>query len=229
MGSHVLNTGQGMIYTDRWPAPQVVVAKSGMNCEMAGDPTFLDLTWLKENVRGCISMPEKFEPIVNAVIPVHEMWERVIFIYYRKIVPIVSEEYIFRELTMEDVVGLEGLEPDLQWISNTWGGHAGLAKSGFAWGASLEEKIVSVACSFFVGKQYEAIGVITQSNYRRQGLSTASISKLIGDIVRRGKEPTWTTSLDNEGSLATAKLLGFQEIGRGKLFIVGGSLEEISE
>lgn len=126
-----------------------------------------------------------------------------------------------RRLTSNDVAYLDALTPSIAWISATWGGHAGLAASGVAWGAFADGRLVSVAASFFVGAAHEDIAVVTELGHRGRGLSTACCTALIADIRARGHRPTWTTSPDNAGSRAVADGLGFVHERDDVLYAVG--------
>ncbi|MGH8908893.1 MAG: hypothetical protein ACRD0K_20970 [Egibacteraceae bacterium] len=70
----------------------------------------------------------------------------------------MPRDELVRRLEPADAYHVWGLCPDVSWISGTWGGPAGLAASGHAWGAFAEGRLVSVACTFFVGHLYEDIG-----------------------------------------------------------------------
>ena len=69
--------------------------------------------------------------------------------------------------------------------------------------------IAALAVPFYVGGRYEDIGVVTEPEYRRKGLSTACAAALIADIRARGRVPSWSTSPDNTGSRGVAAGLGF--------------------
>jgi RimJ/RimL family protein N-acetyltransferase len=125
---------------------------------------------------------------------------------------------------VEDTYHLWGLSPAADWIAKTWGGPAGLAAGGYAWGAFADRRLVSVACTFFVGDQYEEIGVVTEPAFRGQGLSAACAGALCGDILARGRRSSWTTSPDNAASLRVAAKLGFTVQRHDRLFVVGARI-----
>jgi predicted GNAT family acetyltransferase len=73
----------------------------------------------------------------------------------------------------------------------------------------VDGKIASIAVPFYVGDTFEDIGVVTEPDHRRKGLSTACAGALIADIRGRGRVPSWSTSPDNTGSRGLAARLGF--------------------
>ena len=108
----------------------------------------------------------------------------------------------------------------MTWIAGTWDGGDGLAGSGHGWGAFVDGRLVSVASSFFVGQQYEDIGVATHAEHRGRGLAFACAAGLCADIVARGRVPSWSTSPDNHASLRVAEKLGFVLDREDRLLVV---------
>lgn len=134
-----------------------------------------------------------------------------------------------RRLEPADVPWLAGLRPELGWISKSWGGPAGLASSGFGWGAFVAGQLAAVACPFFLGETFEEIGVVTEPKFQRLGLSTACAAALCRDIHVRGRQPSWTTSPDNVASRRVAEKLGFKLNRSDQLYVVGLSILEPAE
>jgi predicted GNAT family acetyltransferase len=90
-----------------------------------------------------------------------------------------------------------------------------------AWGGFIGGRLAAVACTFFAGRGHEEIGVVTEPGYRGRGLSAACAAGLCGDIVARGRIPSWTTSPDNAASMRVAEKLGFTFQRRDVLYVVG--------
>jgi predicted GNAT family acetyltransferase len=120
------------------------------------------------------------------------------------------------------------MDPDNQWIATTRGGSAGLAASGYAWGAFDGPRLVAVACTFFLGSRHEELGVATEPEYRGRRLSPACVRPLCADIVKRGHIPTWTASHDNAASRRVAEKTGFQVVGTDVLYGVGVDLPAVT-
>ena len=224
VGWHVINSGHGHLYADRWPEPRAVLAESAGNYALAGDPLALAPEDLRPLVRGFVSAPENFAPLLYESFPDLGLWERVVLVLRgapRFNQPAGVE---FRRLEAADAPRLMELGDDLAWVGKTWGGVAGLAASGRAWGAFAGEQLVSAACTFFQGSRYEDIGVVTRPAFRRMGLSTACAGLLCREILARGCLPSWNTSPDNAASLRVAEKLGFEWQRAGRLYVIGAAV-----
>lgn len=221
VGLHVLQTGHGRFLADRWPDPEVLLAESGGNYALVGDPAPLDPADLVGCVAGFVDAPERFVPRLQAAFPDLVVWERVILALPGRPPGASGHHQLVRRLDAADADHLRGFTPESAWISKTWGGPAGLAASGHAWGAFVEGRLASVACSFFVGARYEDIGVVTEPEFRGLGLSAACAGALCVDIQARGRTPSWTTSPDNLASLRVAEKLGFALQRHDRLYVVG--------
>jgi RimJ/RimL family protein N-acetyltransferase len=212
VGLHVLHTGRGEFFVDRWPRPRVVLVHAGLDYALVGDPAALTPVQLRLHVeRGALEAATPFDSVVRAAFPALEVWPRVIFERPAGPLPAVAvPDAQLRRLERADARGLSELAPELRWIAAPWGGPLGLATSDYAWGAFADGRLVAVACSFHVGARYEDIGVVTEAAYRRRGLSTACTAALCGDIEGRDRRPSWSTSLDNLASQGVAQKLGFR-------------------
>jgi RimJ/RimL family protein N-acetyltransferase len=221
VGLHVLNTGHGAIFADRWPNPRTVLADTMGNYQLRGDPAALSLDDLRLRLSGFVDAPHAFEPVLRSAFPSLTVWPRVMLELPSGEPPAPEVAAEVRKLTPENTYQVWAVSPSLAWIADTWGGPPSLTAGGFAYGAFVDQCLVSVACSFFVGDSYEDIGVVTEPAFRRQNLSAACAAALCRDIVSRGRRPSWTTSLDNISSLAVARKLGFTKTRDDRLLVVG--------
>lgn len=221
VGSHVLRTGHGACWVDRWPAPRVVLAETVDNYTLLGDAHALTANDLRPHIKGFVEAAEAFAPLLKAAFPDLRLWPRVILAQPARPKPSATSDVPVRRLTADDASLLAALSPESAWISKTWGGPRGLAESGFAWGALVAGQLASVACTFFLGETYEEIGVVTEPAFRGSGLSTACAGALCQDIRARGHQPSWTTSPDNVPSVRVAEKLGFQVQREDVLYVVG--------
>ncbi len=71
----------------------------------------------------------------------------------------------------------------------------------------MDGQLVTVACTFFLGKTYEEIGVATELTFRGLGLSPACVPALCRGIQARGHQVSWTTSPDSRASIRVAEKL----------------------
>jgi|SRR5579859_1030951 len=207
VGAHVLRTGLGSFWVDCLPAPRAMLVEAAGNYSLAGAASALgpgDLPPLE----GFIEAPPAFVPVLRAAVPALAPWERVIFELPGAPAAAPADAPL-RRLGPADAPALDGLSDECHWVSNTWGGPAGLAASGHAWGAFAAGRLVSVAGTFFLGEVYEDVAVATEPGWRGRGLSPACAAALCADICARGRRPCWSTSADNPASQRVAQKLGF--------------------
>lgn len=226
IGSHVIHTGNGACFVDRWPEPQAVLVETAGNYTLLGDPQTLTPADLQPYIKGFVETTKAFVLLLKAAFPDVQTWPRVIFAQPKTLTLAATGDYDIRRLASSDAHHLRGLTPESSWISKTWGGPNGLAASGFAWGAFVEGQLASVACTFFLGQTYEEIGVVTEPGFRGLGLSSACARALCHDIWKRDHRPSWTTSPDNAASMRVAEKLGFVVQRHDHLYVVGISIPE---
>ena len=220
IGHHILNTGHGTIQADRWPQPRTILANAAGNCSLAGDPTAVTPQDL-QGLTGMIEAPTNFAPLLQESFADLQVWDRVVYSLVDEPQFSLPEGYEVRRVTAVDTPHLQSLSPKCNWVAKTWGGVAGLAASGLAWGAWRNGRLVAVACTFFLGKHFEEIGVATEPEHRGRGLSVACAGALCQDIQARGHVPSWTTSSDNSASLRVAQKLGFSHHHDDVLYVTG--------
>jgi len=221
VGLHVLRTGNGACFADRWPEPGALLAACAGNYSLLGDPEALTPPDLLERISGFVDAPEEFLPLLQRSFPDLRIWDRVILELQAEPRFRLPEGVTLQRLQSEDESHLKRLSRDSTWISKTWGGSASLAASGVAWGAFVGNRLASVAVPFFVGERYEDIGVATEPECQGRGLSTACAGELVKDILARGRRASWSTSPDNTASLRVAEKLAFQFVRRDRLVVIG--------
>jgi hypothetical protein len=221
VGLHVLNTGNGACWVDRWPEPRAVLVETVTNYHIAGEVEHFDIAALRQQVSGVVDTTDSLSRSITRFFPNSVLWERVIFAFGRlPRMPRLKEAEV-RRLGSADTYHLWGLTHESSWISKPWGGPVGLAASGMAWGAFVDNRLVSVANTFFLGDTYEDIGVVTEPGYRGRGLSVACVAGLCRDILGRGHQPSWSTSTDNNASIRVAEKAGFVFERNDVLFVIG--------
>ena len=225
VGLHVINTGHGTLWVDRIAAPRLVKAAVAGNICLLGDPSLLAAVLLPEPLTGFLDAADSFVPRLQALFPRLQWWYRLIF--EQTALPAAHPApsgAVVRRLGAADAAAVAGLDDEIAWIHKTWGGPAGLAAGGHAWGAFVAGRLAAVACSFFVGDAYEDLGVVTVRAHRRRGLSTACAAALCADVRGRGRLPSWTTAVENEASIRVADKLGFVLQRQDRLLVVNRPL-----
>lgn len=131
IGSHVINTGNGLCLVDRWPAPQAVLVEIAGNYTLLGEPQVLTPTDIQPHIKGVVEADPAFAPLLRAAFSDLRMWSRVVLAQPEVRGMVTASDYSVRRLASADTHLLQSLDPGLAWISNTWGGPHGLAGSGF--------------------------------------------------------------------------------------------------
>lgn len=218
---HVVATGYGRAWADRWPRPSALLAEVSGNYLLTGEPAAVDPAALRPLVTGFLAAPEAFEQVVAEAFPDRVVWDRVIYrLPPGRDVPAADHPKV-RALTPADAEAVAGLSDEIGWVSKTWGGPIGFARYGHAYGAFVDHRLVAVVGTFFQGARHEDAVVATEPKFRRKGLANACARAWAADVVRRGRIPSWTTSPDNDGSWRIARGLGFELVRRDVLHVIG--------
>ncbi len=226
VGPHVLNTGFGRAWADRFPDPRALLVVTAGNYQFYGAPDAFIPDELAPLLKGFIDYPPSFEPLLRAACPDGIFWERVVY-QLADLRPVPKPAGVeIRRLVAADAPALGDLGLETAWVIKTWGEPIGAAASEAAWGAFAEGRLASVACTFFMGTHYEDLGVATEPAYRGRGLSAACTHALCQDVLRRGKRVSWNTSTDNPASIRVAEKVGFRFVRATRLFVVGIKLPE---
>ncbi len=226
VGMHVIQTGHGRCWVDRWPNPRAVLVETGQNYSLLGDPDALTPESLRPHVVGFVEAQERFVPLLRETFDDMVDWGRVIFSLRDEPRYVVPLGFVIRRLRPDDEYHLEGLSPAANWVYKTWYGAAAAAASCHFWGAFSGEGLVSVACTFFLGERFEELGVATEPEFRGLGLNAACAARLCEDIRARGRTPSWTTSPENAASVRVAEKLGFTFVRDDHLYVIGIDVPE---
>ena len=81
-------------------------------------------------------------------------------------------------------------------------------------GALAEGRLVATADTSALTERHADVSVITQEEFRNQGISTGAAYLVCREVQQRGRIPVWSTGQDNRASQRVADKLGFAPIGR---------------
>lgn len=213
LAEHVLTTAAGSWWADRPDRPRVLAVTCADHVLLRGDPGALNPDTLARFADRYVETPSPFWPALGTsferVIP----WERMLYVHQAQAavsLPRVPRGVTVRRLTPEDGPALAELHSEDAWIHASWGGPFRLAASGHAWAAFARGRILSVACTYFLGSAYEDIAVVTVPDRRREHLSLACLAGLTADVRARGRTASWCCSRDNRPSRLLAWTAGFR-------------------
>jgi RimJ/RimL family protein N-acetyltransferase len=84
-----------------------------------------------------------------------------------------------------------------------------LLSEGFGVCLMHGDEIACETYALFPAEGHYEIGVVTHEAYRGKGFAYATCLRLCEECAQRGLETTWSCDLDNAGSQATARKLGY--------------------
>jgi hypothetical protein len=221
IAGHVLSTGNGRCWVDDPGRPRAVLVETGGNYLLGGDPAAVDSVALRPLVTGVVAAPQRFEPLLDNAFERVLRWDRVVYGGPPRDRPQPTASARARPLTSADAEAVGAMHPDSLWIAKTWGGPAGLAGSGLAWGSFAGTRLVAIACTFFLGARHHELGVVTDPDHQGAGRATACARGLCDRIWAAGERASWSTSVDNVASRRLAVRLGFEFDRSDLLYAVG--------
>ena len=92
----------------------------------------------------------------------------------------------------------------------SWESKEQFLRSGFGYCLTHNGKFAACAFSSALSEKYVDIGVETDPEYRGKGYGKIVVSKMIEEILRRGKTPIWQCHVSNEASKKLALSQGFK-------------------
>lgn len=100
----------------------------------------------------------------------------------------------------------------------SWESKEQFLKHGFGYCLMNRGKFAACAFSAGISEEFVDIGVETAQEYRGKGYGKIVVSKMIEEILRRGKTPVWQCHVGNEISKRLAVSQGFQVRGVHPLY-----------
>ncbi|MFE9864311.1 SDR family NAD(P)-dependent oxidoreductase [Streptomyces sp. NPDC005506] len=212
LAEHVLTTGIGRFWADHAVHPRAIAVDCAAHVLLRGDPGALVPAELAPLGSRYIEAPARFLPVLGASFDRIMPWERMVYIRQEEPTsPARTPKGVtVRRITAADADSLAALGPGAAWIHASWGGPAGLAGSGHAWGAFHQGEAVAVACTYFLGSAYEDLAVVTAADHRRRQLALSCVTALCADVTARGHTPSWSCSRHNRASRLLAWNAGFR-------------------
>ncbi|NJP07496.1 MAG: hypothetical protein HC837_18655 [Chloroflexaceae bacterium] len=70
IGSHIIHTGNGACFGDRWPAPRTILAETSGNYTLLGDPEAVTPAEIQHHIKGFVETSEAFLPLLQAHFPI---------------------------------------------------------------------------------------------------------------------------------------------------------------
>ncbi|WP_414168347.1 GNAT family N-acetyltransferase [Streptoverticillium reticulum] len=209
---HIRSTGTGHWWADDPRAPRAGAVGCAGHVLLGGDPRALRPEDLAPLAHSWFAAPDRFLPLLGAAFDRIVPWERMVWVRDGGAgrAPVPSPDIRIRRLTAADAKAVRALGPDLAWIAESWGGPHALAVSGHCRGAFRNGRLLSLACTYFLGSRYEDIAVATAPEARGRGLARACVHALCADVASRGRTASWTCSRDNHPSRALAAATGFR-------------------
>lgn len=213
LAEHVLTTGNGRWWADRPSRPRALAVTCADHVLLRGDPGALTPEALARFADRYVETPARFRPALGSAFERVVPRERMLYVHQPQApvsVPRTPRGVTVRRLMPEDVPALADLHSEDAWIHASWGGPAGLAAAGHGWAAFARGRILSVACTYFLGSAYEDVAVVTVPDRRRERLALACVAGLTADIRARGHAASWCCSRDNRPGRLLAWTAGFR-------------------
>ncbi|MFJ7373912.1 GNAT family N-acetyltransferase [Lysinibacillus capsici] len=101
------------------------------------------------------------------------------------------------------------LEFDQTYYEEYWDSISNFLKNGFGFCFVHKEQIISEAVSIFKSNEYAEIDIMTDSNFRGQGLASSIAETFIDHCLVNQLKPCWDCDISNTGSIHLGTKLGF--------------------
>jgi len=221
-GLQALGEPRDMCLVDHWPQPEAVIVVATDEVVIAGCPKALWPASLRALAfQGKIEAPPSFGSVLQQAYPDLRPWPRIVGTLQGGPTPPLPAGITVRRLGADDGKLADTIHPHARWLWKHYSGAEEMAASGLAWAAIADEKCASLALPMTRGDRYEDLCVFTDPAFRGMGLSPACVAKVIEDVKRRGRVPSWSTSVHNRASLRVAQKTGFQKDREDFVYITG--------
>jgi len=83
VGPHVINTGNGAMWADRWPQPRAILVECAGNYTLIGQPEAISAAKLSPLIVGFVDAAAPFAPLLHKAFPDLRIWDRVVYVLDR--------------------------------------------------------------------------------------------------------------------------------------------------
>ncbi|WP_432665248.1 GNAT family N-acetyltransferase [Wukongibacter baidiensis] len=123
----------------------------------------------------------------------------------------LDEGFILREFNEEmfndpNIKNLEFLSSE---IERWWDSYEDYLEKSFGYCIIAEDKVVNYCLCNFVHEDTHTMGIETQKDFRRKGLSQATTEAFVENCIRNNLKPYWECMESNLASRSLAEKLGF--------------------
>lgn len=101
------------------------------------------------------------------------------------------------------------LEFDQTYYEEYWDATSNFLENGFGFCFVHKEQIISEAVSIFKSNEYAEIDIMTDSNFRGQGLASSIAETFIDHCLANQLTPCWDCDISNTASIHLGTKLGF--------------------
>lgn len=214
----------GRILFDDKRDPRCVLVRGDLNL-LAGEPKSENVTELLDEIPffGLIGVPGD-----DWRAALERRWgSRLKALKYDEFHCFDFKDHRTRQATFPDGFDIAAVRPEhLRSIASlcpglctTFGGAAGFFKNGCGYCVASGSRVLSLAATVIVCSGMAEIFVGTRENYRRRGLATACLRRLLPVCASHGLRPTWLSL--SRASSYLAESLGFYGRSSSHLYYIG--------
>lgn len=121
---------------------------------------------------------------------------------------LTDDSIVVERITSDNIGMIKGrIVPSFAWEDEKQ-----FLANGFGFIARRDDVFAGVTFSSAISPSEADIGIETHEDFRHKGLASYLAYRMCEEIIARGKTPTWTHVVSNEGSRRTALKAGFKPV-----------------
>lgn len=164
----------------------------------------------------CINISPRFASQLTALVELEAGAQRVRSlddVYYRLDGPVnVPHGAPARMLTTDDAPLIEQSSPAV--VGDAAGSLLSSVRNGHVAAVIVNDRIVALAHTFMISREFADIGVVTDEALRGRGYASAAAALVCQAVQAGGRTPVWSCGATNLASNRVALKLGFREVSR---------------